>query len=413
MSKNFELLQEIGSEEELFRTSAPLKDAVSEANGELDAESAKAARDRILQTASLPNVFQTSDEPSGYTPALTLEQRVHLDEDSDQKTLQDSSTAAMLRPSRNARTVIGSPATSPITSNDPRWSSDIRQDDSPFNRPAVDSQKAHEPEVSVPRPHPELWIAEEKRDREGLSRSSPSAIPAKDAVKVKASSWKRKPPSQSKLHVEDLHDITREEEIKLIQRVFPGTEHGSPRVAVFSALGNESACAAICARAAEILAARGEGPVCVVDSNFASPSLHQYFGVDYVKGLAEAAIESGPIREFVQQIPDSDLWLLPSGKTSKQFRFRMTADGLRARITELRAAYSYVIIHAGPLHLETSAMSISRWTDGVVLVVEANSTRRESAKRVKENLEAASVRLLGVVLNNRTFPIPKSIYSRL
>jgi Mrp family chromosome partitioning ATPase len=91
----------------------------------------------------------------------------------------------------------------------------------------------------------------------------------------------------------------------------------------------------------------------------------------------------------------------------------MIADGLRVRITELRAAFRYVIIYAGPLRLETSAMLISRWTDGVVLVVEANSTRRETAKRVKESLQAANVSLLGVVLNNRTFPIPEAIYSRL
>jgi len=58
-------------------------------------------------------------------------------------------------------------------------------------------------------------------------------------------------------------------------------------------------------------------------------------------------------------------------------------------------------------------MHIGRWTDGVVVAVEANCTRRDSAKRVKETLLAANVNLLGVVLNNRTFPIPEAIYQRL
>jgi Mrp family chromosome partitioning ATPase len=58
-------------------------------------------------------------------------------------------------------------------------------------------------------------------------------------------------------------------------------------------------------------------------------------------------------------------------------------------------------------------MLLSRWTDGVVLVLEANATRRDAARRVKEILDAAKVSVLGVVLNNRTFPIPDVLYRRL
>jgi Mrp family chromosome partitioning ATPase len=72
-----------------------------------------------------------------------------------------------------------------------------------------------------------------------------------------------------------------------------------------------------------------------------------------------------------------------------------------------------VVIHSGPIRLETSATLLSRWTDGVVLVVEANATRRNTARRVKEILVTANVSVLGVVLNNRTFPIPEAIYRRV
>ena len=58
-------------------------------------------------------------------------------------------------------------------------------------------------------------------------------------------------------------------------------------------------------------------------------------------------------------------------------------------------------------------MLISKWTDGVVLILEAHSTRRDTARRIKESLAAANARVLGVVLNNRTYPIPETLYSRL
>jgi Mrp family chromosome partitioning ATPase len=94
-------------------------------------------------------------------------------------------------------------------------------------------------------------------------------------------------------------------------------------------------------------------------------------------------------------------------------RFPAMADGLRVRMEELRNAFRYVVIHSGPLRLETGAMLLSRWTAGVVLVVEANATRRDAARRVKGILDAAGVSLLGIILNNRTFPVPEAIYRRL
>lgn len=206
--------------------------------------------------------------------------------------------------------------------------------------------------------------------------------------------------------------ITREEGIKLVQRIF-SSGRNSPQAVVFCGVEGEAESGAICGRSSEILAAQAEAPVCVVDANFRSPSLHRYFGVDNSRGLAEAISEPGPVRDFVQHIPDSTLWVMPSGLATAQIRFARAAGLLQARLTELRAEFRHVVIHASPLNGDMDSILLSRWTDGVVLVVEANSTRREIARRVKENLQVGNVRLLGVVLSNRTFPIPEALYRRL
>jgi Mrp family chromosome partitioning ATPase len=51
--------------------------------------------------------------------------------------------------------------------------------------------------------------------------------------------------------------------------------------------------------------------------------------------------------------------------------------------------------------------------DAAILVIEANSTRRLTARNAKETFDAAGVRLLGTVLHNRSFPIPEKLYRRL
>jgi Mrp family chromosome partitioning ATPase len=257
--------------------------------------------------------------------------------------------------------------------------------------------------------------AAKRKTQQTVSRKLSSSFRWIDSIKTGAKGWGWgwKVKAGKDHHGESLEAITREEEIKLVERVFPGTVQGSPRAVLFARLEEEAGCAPTCARVAEILAARAEGPVCVVDANFRTPSLHKYFGVENLKGLAEATVESGPIQEFAQQIPEPDLWIMPSGKAAAHLRFPAIADGLRVRMEELRSTFRYVVVHSGSLTLETGAMLLSRWTDGVVLVVEANTTRRDTARRVKEVLSAAHVSLLGVVLNNRTFPIPDAIYHRL
>jgi Mrp family chromosome partitioning ATPase len=206
--------------------------------------------------------------------------------------------------------------------------------------------------------------------------------------------------------------IAREEELKLVQRIFLAEEN-SQRMVLFSGFERDTACASICIRAGEILAAQTEGSVCLVDMGFRVPSLHEYCGLQNDRGLAEAIAESNPIQEFAQQLSSDNLWLIPGGNGAPKLNFAKAADRLRARMEELRKAFRYVVVHSGSLWLNAEEMLISKWTDGVVLILEAHSTKRDTARRIKESLAAANARVLGVVLNNRTYPIPETLYSRL
>jgi Mrp family chromosome partitioning ATPase len=68
---------------------------------------------------------------------------------------------------------------------------------------------------------------------------------------------------------------------------------------------------------------------------------------------------------------------------------------------------------APPLTRYADALTLGQLSDGLVLVLEASSTRREAAIKVSENLRASHVQVLGAVLNKRTFPIPESLYRKL
>src|SRR6266576_469643 len=258
-----------------------------------------------------------------------------------------------------------------------------------------------------PRPR---WTA--KPEQKAVRSEAPS-IHLPDLIREKTRNWGQQVRKRYKERRSDLESISREEEIKLVQRIFPVAGQRSPQIVLFSSVESDAGCASISIRTAEILAGRGDGSVCVVDANFQLPCLHHYFGIDNSKGLAEAVLGSLPIQDFLQKQPEANLWILPCGAAGGQLRFSGVNDRLRSRMTELRGQFKYLVIHSSPLDLDSAAILLSRWTDGVVMVIEADTTRRETARRMKQDLEAANVRILGVVLNNRTFSIPEALYRRL
>jgi Mrp family chromosome partitioning ATPase len=72
-----------------------------------------------------------------------------------------------------------------------------------------------------------------------------------------------------------------------------------------------------------------------------------------------------------------------------------------------------VLIDSPALSLCNDGILLGRATEGVVLVLKAHSSRRDSARKAIKDLQNAEVRILGAVLNQRTFPIPQKIYDLL
>jgi len=86
---------------------------------------------------------------------------------------------------------------------------------------------------------------------------------------------------------------------------------------------------------------------------------------------------------------------------------------LRRRLGQLRREFDYAVIHAPSVCNSESLSLLAHVADGLVLSIEAHRTRRLNAMRIRDRLLAANVRLLGVVLQERTFPIPERLYRKL
>lgn len=205
----------------------------------------------------------------------------------------------------------------------------------------------------------------------------------------------------------------REEVAKLVYRLFVSSGADAAHCVVFTAAELGDGCSWMCAHAAEVLASQGRGSVCVVDCNLRNPSLHEHFNVGNQHGVTDALRYPNRIHQFASQLSRPNLWLLSAGSASQDWQENLSSDRMRSLMASLRAEFDYVLIDAAALNLGNDAIVLSNLADGAALVLKAHYTRRESARKAVHDLKVAGIRVLGAILNQRTFPVPDSIYNRL
>jgi receptor protein-tyrosine kinase len=204
-----------------------------------------------------------------------------------------------------------------------------------------------------------------------------------------------------------------EEALRLVQQIFLVQAKEPPRIVVFAGVDHGNGCSQICASVAETLAKNARRPVCLLEANFRSPGLSELFGTTNHHGLTEALRNQGPMGAFAKRVSQDNLWLLSAGQVASDSANLLTSTGLGERLAELRTAFDFVIIDAPPLTRYSDAVVLGQLSDGLVMVLEADATRRDAALAAAANLRTVNVPILAAVLNKRTFPIPETIYQRL
>jgi len=79
---------------------------------------------------------------------------------------------------------------------------------------------------------------------------------------------------------------------------------------------------------------------------------------------------------------------------------------LATSLDRLRLQHRCVLIDCAAISETHDAIRLAPLVDGVVLVVEANRTRRDQIRFAERTIESAGGRILGHVLNKRTYAIP-------
>jgi hypothetical protein len=208
----------------------------------------------------------------------------------------------------------------------------------------------------------------------------------------------------------DADDYAENQIRSLIQQVFfPGWPRPARQV-VFSGVDPFTECAGVCSKVACQMARQLPGTVCAVEANPRQARLEQELaalahGPEFEAPVARPSRAATPIA--------NNLWLLGIESFLGPQAAPLPAGWLRSRLSELRREFDYTVIHAPPAGSSGETAVLGQLSDGIILILSAHKTRRVVARRTQERLQAANVRLLGLVLDQRTFPIPELMYRSL
>jgi Mrp family chromosome partitioning ATPase len=204
---------------------------------------------------------------------------------------------------------------------------------------------------------------------------------------------------------------TLEESVRLVQQLFVSPKEAAPRVVVFTAASEGAGCTTVCACAAEALLTQVSGSICLVDGNIQHPSLHNVFRLENRRGLTDALLQSEPIRGYIQATDNPRLSVLSAGASSGNST--MNTGALALRMAQLRREFDYVLVDSPPANMNAEALALCHVADGAVMVLLAEVTHREAARKTADAIRASGSIVLGAVLNQRIYPIPQGLYDRL
>ncbi len=154
--------------------------------------------------------------------------------------------------------------------------------------------------------------------------------------------------------------------------------------------------------------------VLVVDLNVRHANLPGLFSLPDSPGLIDLIHARRRFADVIRVIKAHKIFLLPLGISAKTTRFNLE-NAVRAisKAGKQSKYFDLILFDFPPLNEVPQGLFAARQIDGLIQVVQAERTRVEVARSLKNRLDHLGIPLFGVVLNQRRFYIPKILYENL
>jgi capsular exopolysaccharide synthesis family protein len=147
--------------------------------------------------------------------------------------------------------------------------------------------------------------------------------------------------------------------------------------------------------------------VLVIDGDLRRPRIHTLFNMANDWGLADVLaqaqakefLETASLEALARPTHISNVWVLPSGPGNASIPSLLYSSTLRTLLQRFRREFDLIYVDSPPLMLYSDARLLGRLSDGLVMVVRANTRSTEELRTAYARLMADQIPVLGTVLN--------------
>jgi Mrp family chromosome partitioning ATPase len=157
--------------------------------------------------------------------------------------------------------------------------------------------------------------------------------------------------------------------------------------------------------------------VLILDTDCNKPRQHLFFRMapefgweDLLRGYGKG---NGDVDKVLYQVEESSLYICPASPSVSITHHVFDSLKIDDLLKKLKERFDLILVDSAPALASSDGVAISRNVDGVVLVLEAETTRWPVAENAKVTIEKNGGKILGVVFNKRRYHIPDFIYERL
>lgn len=140
--------------------------------------------------------------------------------------------------------------------------------------------------------------------------------------------------------------------------------------------------------------------VLLIDGDLRKPRVHQYLSVLKANGLSTVLSNQRRFDEVVFRDLKESMDVLTSGSIPPNPAELLSSEAMGNMLDELKKQYDYIFFDTPPVTVVTDAAALSKYVDGIVMIVREGYTNHESIERAISLLNIADAKVLGFFVND-------------
>ena len=171
-----------------------------------------------------------------------------------------------------------------------------------------------------------------------------------------------------------------------------------PKVIVVTSPGPSEGKSTTCANLSVVLAQAAKSTL-LIDCDFRKPTIHKFFALSNFEGIVDVLVGQRRLEEVWHE-PVNGLKVIPVGFIPANPAEILGSQRLLELLARVREEFDYIVLDAPPAGLVSDPAILATQGDGVLLVLDAQKTRKGSVRQSMRILRNVGANVLGVVMNN-------------